>query len=269
MYTAGETSEVETRALIRAGVLRDGNLQRKESSVPGLRLVGKQVVVRDWIAQDIAPYRQALRPGQAWQALDGPYYPRPSAQENERMLERISRRIRDEDWPVPRKTLVIADAATNKLIGRLSWYWQSRETHWLSLGLAIFAASSWGRGLGYEALGLWSQYLFEAMPELVRLDLRTWSGNRRMMGLAEKLGYQLEARAKPGLWAACPTMGSAMACFAKSGRLVIRRASREVCSATLGKALPAAESLPSMGAASQCGASIEVGCGVRATACGG
>ncbi len=48
--------------------------------------------------------------------------------------------------------------------------------------------------MGYEALGLWSEYLFATMPRLPRLDLRTWSGNHGMMRLAEKLGYRLEAR---------------------------------------------------------------------------
>lgn len=47
--------------------------------------------------------------------------------------------------------------------------------------------------MGYEAFGLWTEYLFQKMPELVRLDLRTWSGNLGMMRLAEKLGYQREA----------------------------------------------------------------------------
>lgn len=48
--------------------------------------------------------------------------------------------------------------------------------------------------MGYEALGLWGEYLFDAMPELARLDLRTWSGNIGMMRLAEKLGFREEAR---------------------------------------------------------------------------
>jgi RimJ/RimL family protein N-acetyltransferase len=32
------------------------------------------------------------------------------------------------------------------------------------------------------------------MPELARLDLRTWSGNHGMMALARKLGFIEEAR---------------------------------------------------------------------------
>ncbi|MCP4426555.1 MAG: GNAT family N-acetyltransferase, partial [Chloroflexi bacterium] len=50
------------------------------------------------------------------------------------------------------------------------------------------------RGIGYEALGLWCEYLWTAVPAIVRLDIRTWSGNIGMMRLAEKLGFKEEAR---------------------------------------------------------------------------
>lgn len=52
----------------------------------------------------------------------------------------------------------------------------------------------WAKGYGTEALSLWTEYLFAAFPQIVRLDLQTWSGNLGMMRLANKLGYQLEAR---------------------------------------------------------------------------
>ena len=83
---------------------------------------------------------------------------------------------------------------SGELIGRVSRYWQSEETDWLSLGVVIYDSAHWGRGLGTEALGLWTEHVFEAMPQLVRLDLRTWSGNPGMMRVAEKLGYREEAR---------------------------------------------------------------------------
>jgi len=60
--------------------------------------------------------------------------------------------------------------------------------------LVIFDENYWSKGLGFEAMGLWSQYLFDEIPEIVRLDMRTWSGNIGMMRLAEKLGFTLEAR---------------------------------------------------------------------------
>jgi len=89
---------------------------------------------------------------------------------------------------------VIADRRTDTLPGRVTFYWQSKETNWLSVGIGLYDPEAWGKGLGYEALGLWSEYLFEAIPDLVRLDLRTWSGNAGMMHLAEKVGFVEEAR---------------------------------------------------------------------------
>jgi RimJ/RimL family protein N-acetyltransferase len=162
-------------------------------NLEAVSLAGKQIVVRDWVLEDLPVLRDWLHPGHEWQKLDGPYYPQPSAEDTERLVERVAERIKSGDWADPRMVLAIADASTNELLGRVSWYWQSVETRWLSAGLVIFSPSNWGRGLGYEALGLWSEYLLAAMPELVRLDLRTWSGNRGMMRLAEKLGYQQEA----------------------------------------------------------------------------
>lgn len=78
--------------------------------------------------------------------------------------------------------------------GRVSWYWQSEETNWLSVGIVIYDPADWQQGWGYESLGLWCDYLLGTMPQLVRLDLRTWSGNMGMMRLAEKLGFREEAR---------------------------------------------------------------------------
>lgn len=48
-------------------------------------------------------------------------------------------------------------------------------------------------GYGSEALGLWIDYLFKELP-LVRVGLTTWSGNKRMIKVAEKLGMKLEGQ---------------------------------------------------------------------------
>lgn len=159
-----------------------------------LPMVGKRIVLRDWVLEDVASYREHVRPGREWQRLDGPYYARATEEESERGLQRLAERIESGELSQPRTNLVIADAETDLLLGRVSRYWQSEETWWLSVGIVIFESSKWGKGIGYEALGLWSEYLLDSIPELVRLDLRTWSGNIGMMRLAEKLGYQLEAR---------------------------------------------------------------------------
>lgn len=157
-----------------------------------LRLDGERICVRDWLAHDVEPYAAWQAPHHAWRRTDGPYYPPPSPEQIERTCARIQRAVGGE-VPDVRVRLVIADRQTDRLIGTVSRYWQSEETRWLSVGLGIYDEGLWGRGLGYEALGLWCDYLLSAPLGLARLDLRTWSGNIGMMRLAEKLGFQREA----------------------------------------------------------------------------
>lgn len=156
-------------------------------------LTGKKIVLRDLIEADLPIYQSWLSNSHEWKKYDGPYYPLDESKVSEN-IGRLRKRVETANWPEPRRSLVIADQATNRFVGLVSWYWESQETNWLSVGIVIYDPAFWSGGIGYEALGLWSDYLLAAMPELVRLGLATWSGNVRMMGLAEKLGYQEEAR---------------------------------------------------------------------------
>lgn len=80
------------------------------------------------------------------------------------------------------------------MIGTVSWYWQSKATNWKSIGIVIYDEQYWGKGIGTDSLKLWIDYLFETAKEITRLDLRTWSGNERMISLAKKIGFKEEAR---------------------------------------------------------------------------
>ncbi|MCL1631491.1 GNAT family N-acetyltransferase [Sporolactobacillus sp. CPB3-1] len=154
---------------------------------------GKQIIIRDWLPADREDWIFWTSPGKDWQKFDGPYYPRSTAEEIVARVNGYYKKLNAGMLPVPRTSLAIADRQTGKLIGQVGWYWESQETNWLCAGIAIFNSDFWGRGLGYEAFGLWTDYLFQAMPKIVRVDLRTWSGNMGMMKLAEKLGYIKEA----------------------------------------------------------------------------
>ncbi len=158
---------------------------------------GKIVTLRGWRQSDLPVFAEWMQPNNEWHQWDGPYYPRPTSDEINTWVDTIRRRVQaqeDQTAPEPYSRVVIATRNTDTLIGSVSWTWISEETNWIELGIAIFDPAYWGRGYGYEALGLWGDYLFRMMPKIVRLDLRTWSGNTRMMRLAEKLGYTLEAR---------------------------------------------------------------------------
>ncbi|MFK7906124.1 MAG: GNAT family N-acetyltransferase [Chitinophagales bacterium] len=159
-----------------------------------LRIEGIQIVLRDWILEDLSVYEYWQTEDLEWKKWNGPYYPLVSAEKLQQDLKKRREKILQKDFSSPRQLLVIADKHSNKFLGTVSWYWQSKETNWLSNGIVLFDTRHRSKGIGFEALGLWNQYLFDSMPNIARLDLRTWSGNLGMMRLAEKLGYTLEAR---------------------------------------------------------------------------
>ena len=157
-------------------------------------LSGKNILIRDWQLSDLERYAHWQQPGHKWQDFDGPYFARPGAEKIPGMIQQLRERIEAKRWDAVRRTLVIARKSDDVLIGRVNWYWQSQETNWISIGVAVYDPANWRQGVGYEALGLLCEYLWAALPTIVRLGLATWSGNVRMMRLAEKLGFLEEAR---------------------------------------------------------------------------
>lgn len=153
---------------------------------------GINIQLRDWRVEDIEPYRNWQKLGAPWQTLDGPYY-RPVNDESQKLAIELRSLIERSDFPTPRMRLAIADQKTNQLIGTVSSYWESKETNWLCAGISIFDHFRWGQGVGWEALGLWIDYLFKSHPSIVRLDMRTWSGNIGLIRLAKKMGFVQEA----------------------------------------------------------------------------
>ncbi|GCE31453.1 hypothetical protein KDA_69370 [Dictyobacter alpinus] len=158
-----------------------------------IRIPGLQIYLRDWQLADLEQYRAWMVPGQRWKEFEGPYYPLPTADVIATNLAYIRSQIEQDTFPTIRSVLVISDKTTDRLLGIVTWNWESQETHWPSVGIVIFDPAYWEQGRGFEALGLWSEYLFFSLPTIARLDLRTWSGNKGMVALAGKLGYLQEA----------------------------------------------------------------------------
>jgi putative hydrolase of HD superfamily len=158
------------------------------------RLPGIKISLRDWRVDDLNTHARWLAPGQRWQELDGPYYPGPTLDEIPALIARQRVGIEAQQLPRPRSSLVIAHGQTDAPLGLVNWHWESVETHWPLIGILVYDPAHWQQGYGYEALGLWGDYLFRELPQIVRLDLRTWSGNQGMMRLALKLGFVEEAR---------------------------------------------------------------------------
>ncbi len=159
-----------------------------------MRITGQNIHLRDLEPRDFEAYRDWFSGQHPWMELDAPYYDKPTQEEVESLLERVQTKFQMGYPNRRRKFLAIALPEEDRFIGTVTWYWQSQPSNWKSIGIVIYDESLWGKGIGTEALAMWIDFLFDLEPDLHRLDLRTWSGNSGMMGLALKLGFREEAR---------------------------------------------------------------------------
>ncbi len=72
---------------------------------------------------------------------------------------------------------------------------ERKKARW-AVGLDICESAYWSGGWGTQALAAWVRYYLE--NGYSQLYTQTWSGNFRMIGLAEKLGFR-ECRRKKGI----------------------------------------------------------------------
>lgn len=119
-----------------------------------------------------------------WKKWDAPYYPH-HAIPYEEFLQKADQFVNSEEmWAIE----------VNEVIrGTVSYYWEHEASKWLEMGIIFHESASWGKGLGTRAMRLWIAHLFNTMP-LVRVGFTTWSGNKRMIRVGEKLGMKMEAR---------------------------------------------------------------------------
>lgn len=130
-----------------------------------------QIKLRKLQARDLDDYLHWNDPERAFHKYNGPYFKQKTREELESFVEQLRVWFAKGIEDVLEKKELIVDAETDALIGQVNWYWKSEETLWMEVGIVIF----------------------NEHPELVRIGLTTWSGNQRMMHLAEKLAFKKEA----------------------------------------------------------------------------
>lgn len=157
----------------------------------GVDLKGAKVWLRDWRPADREPLRDLLDPARPWHETNGPYFGRPTAADADSKALRLT--APSADLSDPRTSLAVTDLNSGRLIGQVSWYWESAQTDWRRLGLVIYDERYWGGGFGTEALRLWTTYLF-SRTDALRLDFATFSGNPGMIAVGRRLGFVEEAR---------------------------------------------------------------------------
>ena len=153
-----------------------------------MEIIGNKVVLKEATTKDIDAlyfwkFEEKKQEAKKW---NGPYIPE----------EKITKEEYLEDWnkeifPDTPASLVIK--CDGKTIGYVGAYWVDKNTNWLETGIVIYDSNFWNGGFGTEAYKLWIEYLFTS-TDIHRLGMSTWSGNSRMVKVADKLGMKEEAR---------------------------------------------------------------------------
>ncbi len=140
---------------------------------------------------DLEAYEYWKSPEHSYHSLNGPYFKKDSKKEVEKMIQDLKNDFLKAADVLDNKRIISNEK--NEIIGEVSWYWKSKETNWLEIGIVIFNEKFWGKGIGYLALKLWMSEVFNEKREILRIGISTWSGNMGMIKLAEKLGMRKEA----------------------------------------------------------------------------
>lgn len=126
-----------------------------------------------------------------WKNWDGPYF------ENDyHSYDSFDQFIQSEKYSFfmdDQRRCILFNGDPVGMVGR---YWKDENTRWLEIGITIYNPRFWSGGIGSLALKLWISEIFNHLSELEHIGLTTWSGNQRMMRVAEKLGMKKEAHVR-------------------------------------------------------------------------
>ncbi len=139
---------------------------------------------------NIDEYAKLSGPDKKFNEYNGPYFKKESVEEHFEYIEGLKTKLKKGEEIKTTERLIVSD---NKILGSVSWYWKSKETNWLEIGIIIFEEENWGKGIATISLAKWIDYVFENSLEIVRIGLSTWSGNIGMLKVSEKLGLKREA----------------------------------------------------------------------------
>ncbi|AEY66829.1 GNAT family N-acetyltransferase [Clostridium sp. BNL1100] len=152
-----------------------------------------EIILRELELKDLEDYLYWNHPSHEFHKFNGPYFEKNNEEELIKEIDEMRVLLLNGHKNVLTNQKIIADKDTDELIGRVNWYWKSKDTLWMEVGIVIFNEKYWGHGIGYKALKMWINEIFDQRHELVRIGVSTWSGNEWMIKLAEKLGMKREA----------------------------------------------------------------------------
>lgn len=158
-------------------------------------ITGQRVILRDLLPEDFEARRRWVTTETEWQDWDAPWEEKTIAPQTPEEYEAARRRFLDslaKPLVEPRDHLYI-QLVDGPLLGWVSHYSYDPKARVTSAGINVCESGYWGNGLGTEAFRLWIGYLFTDYT-LEEVRTATWSGNVRMVRVAEKCGFLLTKR---------------------------------------------------------------------------
>ena len=165
----------------------------------------ENIILRDMIETDIDDYVRWFTTETEWTKWDAPWEHAETEEEKQRA-----------EWMAYYKSVTELSADeirwrfeieyNGRHVGWVSSYLIDEEHEWIAasavqdgqkvhraIGIDICEKDIWGKGIGTAALRAFIQYCADSGCE--ELYTQTWSGNRRMLNCAAKLGFEVCNRA--------------------------------------------------------------------------
>lgn len=122
-----------------------------------------------------------------WTKWNGPYFNNPIL-----TFEEFKKVAEENYLNNPYRAVIVYE---NKVVGQVSAFWEDGELkNWLEFGILLYEQNTWSKGMGSIVTKLWITHLFEITPHIHRIGFTTWSGNKGMMKVGEKIGMTKEAQ---------------------------------------------------------------------------
>ena len=176
-----------------------------------MMLESKNLILRDFIESDIDKRIYWEKDETEWQLWDAPWE-YEDLTEDEKEKEFLGYVNVMHKWVAHYKNIsedarrhafqIVTKGKEQKYIGWVSSYRIDVEYNYTesngycTVGIDIPDVSARGQGYAYQALGGFIQYLLEQGEE--EIFTQTWSGNQRMIHIAEKMGF-VECCRKAGI----------------------------------------------------------------------
>ena len=166
-----------------------------------MEITYKDIVLRDYRESDIEDDVRWNTVETAWALWDGPWEMEKkladyNEEEDRRELRKYLEKPRDgHRWSFEIDTIEgvhIGSVNAYNIDENYNWCKTVSKEEWKdarwAVGIDISESSYWSSGYGTQALTAFLRYCIE--DGYTNLYSQTWSGNTRMIGLAEKLGFR-------------------------------------------------------------------------------